>query len=409
MPEILNATDDMWNVLLVEDDETVRRQVREYLSEESFASRRLNINEISDLDQALNLIHERKADLVILDIYRGTARKGGEQTGIRILESIKKSGFVPVVLYTALPEGLEEQQNSFVRLVGKDAGGLERLKAEITELFRIRVPQVHRAIVNHLDRALCSYMWQFVQVHWAEFSSLANKPEFLRLIVQRLAMTFAREGISKMIEEVYGTLPAGETTNANTVHPAEYYIKPPIGQDPMLGDIRLRQSAQKNEYLVVLWPSCDMVSTGGRVPKTQHVLCARPTLAEYAPEVVDWVTAAAQSTTKQKKLERLVKNTRDESPDRYHFLPGVWDIPDLVVDFQILEHIALDEVQGYTCLGTLASPFAEALGARFQRYIGRVGTPDLEVNCVLTQIKQRSAAAVDGGGNPLPDTGLTQK
>jgi CheY-like chemotaxis protein len=406
MPEILNAPTDTWNVLLVEDDATVRRQVCEYLAEESFASRKLIISEIPDLDKALNLIHERKADLVILDIYRGTARKGGEQTGIRILESIKKSGFVPVVLYTALPEGLEEQQSSFVRLVGKDVGGLERLKAEITELFRIHVPQVHRAVVNHLDRALCSYMWEFVQAHWAEFSSLADKPEFLRLIVQRLAMTFAREGIGKMTEEVYGIL-AAEATNVDTVHPAEYYIKPPIGQDPMLGDIRLRQSMEKIEYLVVLWPSCDMVSTGGRKPKTQQVLCARSALAKDAPEVVDWVNDP--SNTKEKKVKRLVKNTRDESPERYHFLPGVWDIPNLVVDFQALEHITLSEVRAYTCLGTLASPFAEALGARFQRYIGRIGTPDLEVNTILTQIRERSAPAGSGGTNPLPDTGQTQQ
>jgi CheY-like chemotaxis protein len=388
MPENANIVPDSWNVLLVEDDDTVRRQVREYLAGESFASRRLNINEIADLDQALNLIHERKADLIILDVYRGTARRGGEQAGIRILERIKNSGFAAVVLYTALPEGLEEQQSSFVRLVGKDAGGLERLKAEITELFRIRVPQVHRAIVNHLDRALCSYMWQFVQVHWAEFSLLADKPEFLRLVVQRLAMTFAREGIRRMTEEVYGPPSAAHSTDSDTVHPAEYYIKPPIGQDPMFGDVRLRQSGGKMEYLVVLWPSCDMVSSGGRVPKTQNALCARSGLAKDAPEVVDWL--ASRSNTKQRKVERLVKNTRDESPDRYHFLPGVWDIPDLVVDFQALEHIALGEVQTCTCIGTLASPFAEALGARFQKYIGRIGTPDLELSDVMAGIEERS-------------------
>ena len=405
MPEILNAP-DTWNILLVEDDATVRRQVCEYLAEESFASRRLIINEIPDFDQALNLIHERKADLVILDIYRGSARKGGEQSGIRIQESIKKSGFVPVVLYTALPEGLEGQMSSFVRLVGKEAGGLERLKAEIIELFRIRVPQVHRAIVNHLDRALSSYMWEFVELHWAEFSSLADKPEFLRLIIQRLAMMFAREGISKMIEEVYGTVAVRGATNVDTVHPAEYYIKPPIGQDPVLGDIRLRQSAEKIEYLLVLWPTCDMVSTGGRTPKTQNVLCARSASAKDVPEVMDWV--ASPTNTKKKKVERLVKNTRDESPERYHFLPGVWDIPDLVVDFQALEHITLSEVRGYTCLGTLASPFAEALGVRFQRYIGRIGTPDLELNSILTKIKERSGVAANASGNPLPDKGKTQ-
>lgn len=385
MPEQTNAPADVWNVLLVEDDATVRRQVREYLSGETFASRRLNISDIAELDQALNLIHEHKADLVILDVYRGIAQRGGEQTGIRILESIKNSGFVAVVLYTALPEGLEEQQSSFVRLVGKDAGGLERLKAEITELFRTRVPQAHRAIVNHLDRALCSYMWQFVQAHWTEFSCLADKPEFLRLVVQRLAMTFAREGISRMTEEVYGAAAAEQATSADMVHPAEYYIKPPIGHDPMFGDIRQKQSGGETSYLVVLWPSCDMVSTGGRTPKTQQVLCARATLAKDAPEVIEWLAAASRA--KQRRVECLMRNTRDESPDRYHFLPGVWDIPDLVVDFQALEHIALCDLLQYVCLGTLASPFAEALGARFQRYVGRIGTPDLNVNAIVAQIR----------------------
>jgi CheY-like chemotaxis protein len=390
MPEQTNTQTDAWNVLLVEDDETVRRQVHEYLSGEIFASRRLNITNIVEIDQALNLIHERKADLVILDVYRGAARRGGEQAGIRVLESIKRSGFVAVVLYTALPEGLDGQQSSFVRLVGKDAGGLQRLKDEITDLFRIRVPQVHRAVVNHLDRALCCYMWEFVQGRWAEFSSLADKPEFLRLVVQRLAMTFAREGIDRMTAEVYGTPATGGTPAGDTVHPAEYYIKPPIGNDPVLGDIRLRQTGGTSEYLVVLWPTCDMVprkdrQTGQLKVKVERVLCARATLAKEVPEVVDWL--GSSSKNKQEKVGKLVKNTRETSSERYHFLPGVWDIPDLVVDFQALEQVALDDLKTHTCLGTLASPFAEAIGSRFQRYISRIGTPDLDVNTVLDRIR----------------------
>ena len=112
--------------------------------------------------------------------------------------------------------------------------------------------------------------------------------------------------------------------------------------------------------------------------------------------MLDWLTSTT-SNTKRKKVERLVQNTRDESPDRYHFLPGVWDIPDLVVDFQNLEHIALSDIKGLVCLATLASPFSEALGARFQRYIGRIGTPDLDVSTVVDQIRNRSASATGGG------------
>ncbi len=391
MPEQTSSSADVWNVLLVEDDETVRRQVVEYLSAESFGSRGLNIGEIGDLNRALNLIRERKADLIILDVYRGRALQGGEQAGIQILDSIKRSGFVPVVLYTALPEGLEAHQSTFVRLVGKEAGGLEKLKEEIADLFRLRIPQVHRAIVNHMDQTMCGYMWGFVLEHWTDFEPLVDKPEFLRLVVQRLALTFTREGISEMTQEVYGTTVVGQTASGDTVHPAEYYIKPPIGQDPMLGDIRLRQTGGDSQYFVVLWPTCDMVprkdqQTGQFKVKAERVLCAQATLARDASEVADWLVSP-NSRSKQEKVERLVKNTRGGASERYHFLPGVWDVPDLVVDFQALEHIVLSDLKTHTCLGTLSSPFAEALASRFQRYIGRIGTPDLDVSIVLERIR----------------------
>jgi CheY-like chemotaxis protein len=375
-----------WNVLVVEDDETVRRQIKEYLEDEVFAFRKLHMSDIGDLSEALNLIKERKADLVILDVYRGAAKPGGEQTGVLILESIKKSGFVPVVLYTALPEGLEEHKSIFIRLVGKDAGGLEKLKTEIGDLFRLFIPQMHRAVVNHLDQALSSYMWEFVQQHWGEFEPIVEKPEFLRLVIQRLAMAFTHQGIEEMTRQVYGTPAAGAVVDADKVHPAEYYIKPPIGKDPLLGDIRIREDAGNTIYLVVLWPSCDMVSTAGREPKTDCVLCARAKPAKDAPEVVDWTSSP--SSNKQKSVEGLIKNMRDKSPDRYHFLPGVWDLPNLVVDFQDLEHVKLETIRGLRCLGTLASPFAEAVATRFQRYIGRVGTLDLDLTLMLTRISK---------------------
>jgi CheY-like chemotaxis protein len=381
MPEDAEV-EGKWHVLLVEDDEDVRRQVREFLTGEEVASRKLQLEEIPDLPSALDLIRERKADLVILDVYKGQAKPGGEQVGIQILESIKLAGFVPVVLYTALPEGLEEYRSTFVRLVSKDADGLPNLRREIEDLFRLRVPQLFRAIVNHLDQALSSYMWGFVQEHLKEFEPIIDKPEFLRLILQRLGMTFARKGIEKMVEDVYG-VPAPGVANSDNVHPAEYYVKPPIGEDPLLGDIRVRSSGGQNTYLVVLWPSCDMVSVGGRTPKTDRLLCGRASRAEDTAEVAEW--ARSQTGKTKEAVIKLIKNARASSPERYHFLPAVWDIPALVVDFQALEHLSLEEVKNLTCVGTVASPFAEALGTRFQRYVGRPGTPDLDVEAVLKQ------------------------
>ena len=60
--------------------------------------------------------------------------------------------------------------------------------------------------------------------------------------------------------------------------------------------------------------------------------------------------------------------------------------PDLVIDFQDLEHLPIQTVQEATCLATLTSPFAEALSTRFRRYLGRPGTPDLDLDAILQNL-----------------------
>lgn len=382
MPNPEVVPEETWKILLVEDDDTVRGQVREYLDGRQIAGRKLKISEYSSLEDALNVIAERKADVIILDVYSGEAKVGGEMIGLEILEKIKKTGFVPVILYTALPRGLEEEVGPFVRLVEKDVGSLGRIENELKDLFSRNIPQVHRAIVTHFDRTLCAYMWEFVDEHWEEFSAFLDKPEFLRLIVQRLAKSFAREGVDKISSEIYGVTPA-EDVGIGKVHPAEYYIKPPIGSNPRFGDLRFREIEGKREYLVVLWPSCDMVDEPPQVPKTRKVLCARAIPTQACPKVTDWI--ASDSNTKKEPVERLVKNNQP----RFHFLPGVWDIPNTIVDFQDLEHLPLDELKNCGCLGTIDSPFAESLGERFRWYMGRIGTPDLVVNDAMNAIKEQ--------------------
>ena len=376
-----------WNVILVEDEEDIRRQVCEFLDGLDTGFGKLRVHQIDDLSQAMGVVKERKADLFILDVYTGEARSGGEKAGLNVLDEVQASGFVPVILYTALPESVTDRASSFVRVVGK-VDGLDSLKTEIDAFFGARIPQINRALVSHLDSALRDYMWGFVQERWSEFQQFTDKPEFLRLVLQRLALIFGTKGVSELTSEVYGI--TEPNTEPEMVHPAEYYIKPPLADDPMLGDVRSRNNGEDTEYLVVLWPSCDMITTGGRTPKTEKVLCARALPAIDMDEVS--ALKEEPSKTKDDKAKQLIKNsrlTKYGNPDRFHFLPGVWDIPDLVIDFQELEHLPLEEVLNLEPLATVASPFSEAIGARFRRYVGRPGTPDLDSGEVLRQMKGR--------------------
>ena len=332
MPNSLKDEKGSWSVLLIEDEEGIRSAIKEYFEGEEFQGRKLHFHEFSNINDALEIIKDQKADLVILDVYQGRQHIGSEQSGIKVLEKIKLSAFVSVILYTALPESVESYQNIFVRLVGKDVGSLERLKEEISNIFDLQMPLVHRALVELFDKSLCSYMWDFVLPRWDEFQPIANKPEFLRLLVQRLARNFSRENIEQITQNVFGNTHQSQEPDYDLVHPAEYYIKPPFTNNVMLGDIRIIEHNDEKKFFVVLWPSCDFIETTARKRKAEKVLCAMAGLLESQEEMTVWLEAQAGSiqTPSPKSLKKLFTNNRDSrygTPDRFHFLPGVWDIP----------------------------------------------------------------------------------
>ncbi|HLJ25668.1 MAG TPA: hypothetical protein VKY85_03065 [Candidatus Angelobacter sp.] len=388
------GTAEYWNIVLIEDNADLVRQMEEFFAKRVIAGRRLRLLPETDWDSAFRAIKERKADLFILDIYKGPAQAGGQRIGESVLSEIRKNGFVAVVLHTNLPEGLEEHTNEFIRLVPKTAG-LTALATEIESLFATKIPQMHRAIAHYLDRTLRDYMWDFVVKNWAALSEIADKPEFLRVLIQRLAISFSVSGLDAVLTEVFPEV-KDHTVAEDKIHPAEFYVKPPIGNDPVLGDVRVRTVGTATEYWIVLWPTCDMVSTGGRVPKTDKALCARAKLLLTFKEYQEY-TANPESGGAKKRLLALLKNARDISPDRYHFLPGLCDVPDLVVDFQDLDHPSLNDVKGWRCVASLRSPHAESLSVRFERYRNRIGTPDLDNEIVIKRFSPPAPVAVLGG------------
>jgi len=374
-----------WTVAVVDDDVDMCRQLEEFLEGEEFSFGRVDVIRTAAFESALTLLRERKIDIVILDVYRGGPQQG-DRAGIEVLKNWCSTGFAPVILHTALPEGLDDVCNAFVRLVPKETGNLTRLAQELESLFALKIPQVHRAIFEHLEASLRDYMWNFVVTNWKDIGGLVPRPDFARLLVRRLALQFARVGVGAVVEQLHPGAPGGDP-DPDKVHPAEYYIKPPLAADPTLGDIRLVKNGGHEELFVVVWPSCDLVLRDGKC-KVDRALCARALPIAEFEEYQTWAATATPSDKATKALLALVANNRKGTqPERYFFLPAVWDIPAVVIDFQQLEHVAVAELRGAPCLATVASPFAEAIGARFTRYLGRLGTPDLDAALALEAIR----------------------
>lgn len=401
-----------WSVAVIEDQDGMMNDLFEGLHDKEFAPHgTLKVHQVSNFDEALPLLEDRKIDIVILDLFLGDAADG-DAAGVGVLDTWRERGFAPVIVYSAAPESVRPQEGPFIRIVNKDAavagegskaGGLRGLEAEIEALFGDKIPQLHRAISDHFNKSLRDYMWGFVHEQWNSFTSLFESPDFLRLLVGRLALQFSREGIAEIVPRVYeGAIDADP--REDTVHPVEYYVRPPIGTDPKLGDLyRLPDPSALEapgdegdpaDLHVLLWPSCDLVDRGGGC-KVENAIFARLKKLETFPEFSAWRDdhdrEGGPSKGKTNSLKGLLQG-RVGQQDRYAFLPPCWDIPASCVDFQDLSIRKIDEFKEQPRVATIASPFAEALSARFTRYVGRIGTADLDHDEILGRLTPAAVA-----------------
>lgn len=387
--------EEFWEIVVVEDTLEVQQQVKDFLERRTYAGKKLRVEPFSDFADARSRISARKIDLIVLDIIEGapTGSKAAQTPGLGILKEVQNSVFVPVIIYTAAPERVKEIVAPFVAVIGKaDPKALASIGEKVDEFFKLKIPQTARAVNAHLERTLRDYMWGFVQENWdTSFKGLVDKPEFVRILLQRLAHAVTRKEIAMVEADIFGKPPKPKATDpapADAIHPVEMYVMPPMDEDVSLGNIRMRGAGKAAEFWVVLWPSCDTVTSGGRKAKTEAALCVLGSLVKDSPEFKEW----SRDKAKAKNLRNLMKNTRDPAPgitkERFHFLPGVVDMPDLVLDFQALKHIPLTELYAMTQIATLASPFSESLAARFSTYLLRLGTPPLDIDEVIARLKE---------------------
>lgn len=86
----------MAHVLLVEDNDTLRKIYTEQLKRDGFA-----VSEAASTKEAGNLLHKSQVDLILLDILLP------DKNGLVFLEELRKDGKfsqLPVILLTQLPD-----------------------------------------------------------------------------------------------------------------------------------------------------------------------------------------------------------------------------------------------------------------------------------------------------------------
>lgn len=449
-----------WRILVVDDIADIADQTAEVIRTDP--SRSADISVVVEVetsfDAALDLIDSSRIDLLVLDIRdQAVAAESGDavdadedgsdvtdaDAGLAVFQKVRDRRFVPVVFHTGLTNLVDPRliRAPFVQLVSKtDSDSTAQLRAAVNGVLTSTLPAVHRALNTHVEAVVREFMSGFVEVYWDELESPGRKGDLAHLLLRRLALSLADGG------EVLSSLLADRTVvdlSEDNVHPMRFYVMPPIGDfttgdlvvaslsdqstgnsvrdasDAADDDIRRPETAIQPEeaaapsdrWFVVLTPACDLVPA--RI-KADFVVLAECVALETSPEYQEWARtrpAPGQDPTREansaeKVLARLMRNNRQSRPaDRDYFLPAAWTVPNLIVDFQRISSVKVEELTSkYRRVATIDSPYVDALVETFSRYLGRRGTPDLDTSLAIRQLGPLPPSASQSG-----DTGQDQR
>jgi len=404
----------------------------------------------TSFEKALDLVKSARIDVMVLDVRdqdaAGTEHNDAEpldsdldhdgsdvttaDAGLLVFEKIRARRFVPVIFHTALPNLVDPNsvRPPFVQVVSKnDSDSTKKLRDAVRTVLESTVPAIHRALNDHVEAIVRDFMNGFVEKHWGELESPQRRGDLAHLLLRRLAMSLADGG--QVLAERLTSTPGVDLTKDH-VHPMRFYVTPPVG-DYSTGDILRRPSSRVDRHgaseeggtsnltstpldviagqalpaapdgaseaidswFVVLTPACDLVQS--RI-KADFVVLAQCDLLEQTDEYKAWVDSrpapgeAPSSAAKKAHagISSLMRNRRDKrQSDRDYYLPGAWSVPNLLVDFQKVSSVPVASLGAeYERVASLDSPYVEALIETFSRYLGRRGTPDLDVEMTIKRL-----------------------
>ena len=381
--------DAPWRILVVDDETPIAQNNATALNRgANSAAIPYSVQAVAEesFEEALALVGRGGIDLLVLDVFDQVGAGAGagvndpEPVGRSIFEQIRAQRFLPIVFLTALPDQVDSYENPpFVQIVSKRATDpFEPLFAAVKRCLDSPFPSLCRDLQSHIDDISRQFMIDFVEQHWEDLKDRSE--DVAHLLMRRLGVSFDTG------QDVLGDDPTESSLLEESVPPIRYYVVPaPV--EHRMGDIitqSIGANTEENDttrWQVVMTPSCDLVE--GRTKAEYVVLADCVPLASFR-ECQDWVAAETSSNTLRRKVERLLKSNPDGgSKNRFFYLPAAWKVPHLMVDLQRITYVPYSDLSQYMKQASLDDPYAAELSHQFYCYLGRVGTPDLDLGAVI--------------------------
>lgn len=377
-----------FRVVHVDDEEKVLVQVKELLEgdDDITGLGGVEVTSFDNFPEALAYLDQTFADIVILDVMKdhGVAAAEPELAGRDAFDQLRAKVFVPVIFYTGFANHVADLERDLKLLRVVEKGKAERLLEAVVGVLKEGLPTLNRGLFGLLREVQRSYMWDFVAHHWPYFREHEDPIELAHLLVRRFGLSLSADGAASLVSALPG---GGEGTSVASadgkVHPISMYVMPPLaGATPMAGDVRRGEIDGAGDHWIVLTPSCDFAQG-----KADTVLLAACELLAEQAELLAFLENTELKGKRKQLLALMNNNAAGRQADRYHFLPGALDLPDLLVDLRTLKTVPRDQFDALEPLASLDAPFAEALLSQFARYVGRLGTPDPDLEMVMQRLQ----------------------
>lgn len=359
-------------ILFVDDDPKIRTDLVEIFNEYKFADYVLQATDADDFDKSVPLIKENDYDIIVLDLYQGEPKEGNTKSGLEVLKEIQASVFAPIIFYSGLTKDIANLESDVVAVVNKGHGGIEELTEAINRFITSHIALIKKKLYSHVKESLRQYFWDTVHTEKTKFQPVRNDISIGYLLLRRIANSLSKDNIKKLLGD--------DKIKSNKAHPMEYYLYPVDQGEFEAGEI-VRENGQ---YFAVLTPTCDFVEDkeNKRVRRVGNVL-----LAVAMPLTEHEYYKDFKRNSNDKNRERLARLIETRKGDQFFFLPGTPFIENLVLDFQNKTMVSYEHLNKFERVARLDSPFAQSMVSSFIRFYNRIGSPDIDADYVIANLK----------------------
>ena len=355
------------NILLIEDDDVQIDTFED--SVQSYNKKRSDIKIVYEVarnfEEGEMALRSPLYDAALIDLKLTGA---DSLEGRELIERINQKLRIPVIVYSGSIAQIEDiKENILLRKRVRGDTLVVQILDEVVEIYQTGITGLLRQD-GLVDNILTEIFWKHLSD--SLFDLRSDSPVMTERILTRY--------IASHLQEFLEMNDAGEYEN---LHPAEFYIFPPIKTDLNTGNI-IKDSADEAHYLL-LTPACDIqlrTKKDGKFRNADNGLLIK-LINWNAIENFSSLTKNS-SSDKKGRLADFVSNKKE----RYHFLPPYRTLMGYFADFQQQKSISVTDLEKhdqFVRVATVSQFFLKDIIARFSQYYSRQGQPDLMKDLVM--------------------------